>query len=1534
MFKSRKILSVLLVVAMLVSTLCQTASAQQGANPFSDIKGHWAFNQIQKLSDMGIVKGASGKYRPNDPITRAEFCTIINKLFGYTLASESGFVDVRKDQWYYRQIEIAAAAGYISGDSKNLFYPEKGIAREDAVVMVSNAFQIVPSKADAITAALSAVKDSDGISDYARSAVGTFLNNGYLSGNSNKQLLPKDNLTRAELAAILDKIVGRLYSVAGTYSEASISGNVIINTPMVELNDTVISGDLYLAQGIGDGDVVLKNVKVSGRTYINGGGSHSVKVEDSVLGETIVNKVGAAVRIVLTGSSSIKSLELASSIVIDENKEGMGIEMIHVPEGMDGAGIKIEILSGSFGNILLDSRVEVVIKEGADVSKIALSDTARGSSISCGGTVQTVENKAEAVSINGKNIAAGSSVRVNGSSITPVNGSSSGNNGGSSNSSEWQLVWSDEFEGNIINNSKWTYDLGDGGSNPGWGNNEKELYTNDAKNVYQKDGLLNITAIKDTGNASYPYSSTRIKTQGKFSKKYGKIEAKIKLPEGKGLWPAFWMMPEDSVYGAWASSGEIDIMEAKGSINNKVYGTIHYGKKWPDNKYSGSTYTMKTGETTADWHTYAIEWEPGEIRWYVDGERYQTQNNWYCQGVNTADKYSFPAPFDQNFYIIMNMAVGGNYDGEPEENTLFPSTMQVDYVRVYELGGRAYKTPVEPSTASEPLPEGYKAMPDGNLVFNNQYDHGFIEENDSSKVPADTAAAIADGKWLFLHLTTGGNDFGGAGSITTEAIDSSIFAKADVTSAGSQAYSVQLIKPVTLAKGRYYKASFDAKSTGNRNISVKLSGDGDAGWAAYSNGDTIALTSEMKHYEFTFQMSQASDLKARYEFNIGLSTLPVWIGNVRLEEVAAPQVDVDAAKTPIGDGNHVYNGTFDQGDMSRMMYWHLVNNNGAASARVSEDSRELKVSISDGGTSPGAITLVQKGMKLIAGQTYQISFSGRASTARDISVELLSQDGTAAYSGKNTISLTTGMETKTFRFKMIDTSDSNGQLIFNLGGANGDVFIDNVVMTRESEYIDPSIELFPLQNGFFQNISLDPWGSYIHNDGAAGAVSLENGAARVSLTNTGNETWSIQLFQNALNMASGVEYEVSFDARSTIDRDIELILDDSSYTRYFDQTASVTDEMQHYSYTLKLDSQKTLNLKFLLGKINGAGGAHDIYIDNVVCEVKVGKQLKNLLKNGTFTEGTNGMDNWTVWSDAGASGSVTSDPALDVHLTGNGSAFWSNQVIQGNFELKSGGSYVLIFDAKSTTERKIQAILENSSNYTKYLQQDISLGSEYKTYYIFLNGVDDSSVHLVLALGKINDETLSEHDVLIKNVCLMENPYGYEIDPKVGHSLLNGTFDTNLDNWGTYFGDGAGGTNSTIIVTDGMASAVATAYDGWFQWSAQLYQENIHLEAGKTYTLCFDTGLAPVTSTSAIDIATKDILVCIESGSDTNIKYLSARTVTVNTAMNTVSFDFTMPAAGDENGKLIFMLGSNNVPAENFKPHTIHIDNVILTEKQ
>jgi len=243
------------------------------------------------------------------------------------------------------------------------------------------------------------------------------------------------------------------------------------------------------------------------------------------------------------------------------------------------------------------------------------------------------------------------------------------------------LVWSDEFEAGRIDPEKWFFEQGDGSQYgiPGWGNDELQWYL--PENAELIDGRLVITARSEPSNGK-GYTSARLSTADRFAFRYGRIEARMRLPAGQGLWPAFWLLPQDQAYGAWAASGEIDIMEAVnlgGIGDNVVHGTIHYGGAWPANTYSGNDYVVPT-DATADFHDYSLEWDEAELRWYVDDVLYATQNSW---STNSAP---FPAPFDQPFYIILNVAVGGNLPGPPDTGTTFPVTMAVDYVRVWSGG--------------------------------------------------------------------------------------------------------------------------------------------------------------------------------------------------------------------------------------------------------------------------------------------------------------------------------------------------------------------------------------------------------------------------------------------------------------------------------------------------------------------------------------------------------------------------------------------------------------------------------------------------------------------------------------------------------------------------------------------------------------------------------------------------------------------------------------------------------------------------------
>lgn len=241
----------------------------------------------------------------------------------------------------------------------------------------------------------------------------------------------------------------------------------------------------------------------------------------------------------------------------------------------------------------------------------------------------------------------------------------------------WTLVWADEFDGTQLDPSRWSFQVGDGCDIDlcGWGNNELQWYQ--PQNVTVSGGFLTITARPESvGGRSY--TSARIRTLGKGDWRYGRIDVRARLPTGRGLWPAIWMLPSENRYGGWAASGEIDIVELVGHEPDRVHGTLHYGGEWPDNVYSGAPFVLQTGSFADRFHTFTLEWEEGVFRWYVDGVHYQTQTDWYSSGA------PYPAPFNQPFHLVMNVAVGGDWPGSPDARTVFPQSMVVDFVRVYE----------------------------------------------------------------------------------------------------------------------------------------------------------------------------------------------------------------------------------------------------------------------------------------------------------------------------------------------------------------------------------------------------------------------------------------------------------------------------------------------------------------------------------------------------------------------------------------------------------------------------------------------------------------------------------------------------------------------------------------------------------------------------------------------------------------------------------------------------------------------------------
>ncbi|MGC8820777.1 MAG: glycoside hydrolase family 16 protein [Fervidobacterium sp.] len=250
------------------------------------------------------------------------------------------------------------------------------------------------------------------------------------------------------------------------------------------------------------------------------------------------------------------------------------------------------------------------------------------------------------------------------------------------NDPRWKLVWSDEFDGKTIDRSKWNFQIG---NNNGWGNNEWQYYT-DGKNAWIENGMLVIEARKEIvkdSKGTYQYTSTRMTTENKFTVQYGKIEARIKFPYGKGLWPAFWMLGENFRYVGWPMCGEIDIVEFLGHDKKTVYGTLH-GPGYSGTYGIGGRYMLDITTQPSfvdDFHIFGVVWDEDKLIWYVDNVIYHAV---YRSSIESKGKVWV---FDNPFFIILNLAVGGNWPGYPDYTTPFPVKMYVDYVRVYKLQG-------------------------------------------------------------------------------------------------------------------------------------------------------------------------------------------------------------------------------------------------------------------------------------------------------------------------------------------------------------------------------------------------------------------------------------------------------------------------------------------------------------------------------------------------------------------------------------------------------------------------------------------------------------------------------------------------------------------------------------------------------------------------------------------------------------------------------------------------------------------------------
>jgi len=1309
----RKSILLLLIMTLIMPSIVFGADVSQ--NEVEGNKEHWGNTVLTAWQEQGLVNGfPDGSLRPDEQVTRAQFVTLLNNLFQFSTSSTTqaatiSFKDVASNDWFYQDVVAVATAGIIQGYPDGSFKPQATVSRQDAAKMLATAFKL--KQAESSANKLSQFADETSVSSYARLALEQLIAVGAIQGYNDGTIRPLKALTRAEAITLLDRLSGTIIHQAGTYRDLTIDGSLVIRTGGVDLQNVTVKGEIYVTPGVGEADLHLRNVTSNGILHINGGGVNSIYIEGSSFNGIIINKLGGKVRVVISKATTVNELIVENDAIIELDENSL-IELLNLLQGAAGSELK--------GN--------GTIKKLLNAAGIELPDKYKASN--------ETEVKEE------ENNGGGGIVRP----TTPPA------------TSQWQLVWSDEFDRsgtnldiNGVDLDKWGYQLGTGSQYglDGWGNNEQQYYR--SENIVVEDGVLKITA-KPEQHEGKPYTSGRLFTEPTFSKTYGKFEARMKLPAGNGLWPAFWMMPTGSEYGTWAASGEIDIMEARGRLLDEVGGAIHYGKTWPNNKFAAKNYDFPEDEDITGYHVYGLEWEPGELRWYVDGQLFQTINNWDSWGENEPAKYAFPAPFDKPFYMILNLAVGGNYDGGimPDES-MESAEMLVDYVRVYELVGRPYREVEEPSVEVEPIDEPYKQAVEGSYIYDANYEQPITTITTGEQ-------QLNQDYWNLVYLDT----FGGSGDIAVEELEDDRYAKVSISQPGSQPHSIQLIQHVTVGKGRWYKLSFDAKAEANRNIAVKIGGGESRGWSVYSDSYDIALTNAVQSYERLFHMTADTDKLARLEFNMGLNSSAVWLGNVRLEEVDAPDPYNEAAdKQPLANGNHIYNGSFDLGYIHRLTYWQLeAAQENAAQLSVDPTTRELQATIINDSEQASDIALVQQGTQFIGGNEYQLTFKARAEQGRTIQAALLHADG-SIYGTAQQVQLTDEMNEYTVSFTLDGEETSYGTFALMLGGDAAVITIDDIVLLRTTNNNIGQLSLeqqFPLKNGDFSN-GITNWTAHVQGkyDGwdQITDATVEDESLVYNIEGAGGERWHVMLMQNQLQLSKNQTYIVSVDAKSTVDREMEIVLETANYNSYLLERVSLNDEWQTYSYELPMTEDAALDFKLMLGALQDASplGRHTVMIDNVRIEVKDARNGALLATNGYFDDG---MDGWLTHVqgvyEGNSEAEFTADGALTASIANWGANPWDIVLFQDAVNVKKGETYTVSFVAKADVARAIDVVVENSA-YVRSLNEPVQLTEDVALYQYEFTMERDEPVQLKFLLGKPSGSgESSEHHIYIDNV--------------------------------------------------------------------------------------------------------------------------------------------------------------------------------------
>lgn len=704
---------------------------------------------------------------------------------------------------------------------------------------------------------------------------------------------------------------------------------------------------------------------------------------------------------------------------------------------------------------------------------------------------------------------------------------------------------------------------------------------------------ISVVDLSDTGSVdvkkAYNYTSGRINTQNKHDFTYGYFEAKARVPEGQGYLPAFWLMSSDEgIYGQWPKCGEIDIMEVKGQDTKTSYHTIHYGYN-ANTGHREDQHTVELKEDEKDfyeaYHTYGLEWEPGKLTWYLDGEVIGTSDEWFT-GRDETSEITYPAPFDQEFYVILNLAVGGSWVGYPDQDVVDDMANQsfdVEYVRVYQKDKEVYEA--MEAVVKAPEKQSSRREPDasGNYVVNGNFADALVE-----------SSSVEDG-WEF-HLESDNKE------AASEIKDNAITISQAVV--GIEDYSCQLKQAnVPMIKGYEYTLSFDAYADEARQMLVCVEGDSDSNWTRYFGDEKVALTDKKTSYSYKFTMDQKTDETCCLEFALGNqeSTSPVHISNVKLVQSGGEEIVEVFEKSVAPDGNYILNGSFDQGD-ARLGYWDVEAKDEedvyvTNELTPGERTRELraKINVPLGTSEANPVIISQDELAPFVKGNYEFSFDLYGTKAVSGGVQ-------ATVMGK-TYKPAVTKEKQTFTY-VIDNKK-------NLSRAQSDIsfkftkpgiyYLDNVAV-REAAMI---------KNGSFNsNLAGYEMGCYETGEATFGVDSQKAGndtAFDADIKDTGSADWNIQLKQRGIKLEKGKSYKLTYKAKATVDREISVVFQrdgasDDVWTVYSgDNKNELTSSWQNFelAFTMNDETDEDVLLSISLGTFGERiTDVHHVYLDD------------------------------------------------------------------------------------------------------------------------------------------------------------------------------------------------------------------------------------------------------------------------------------------------------------------------------------------------